>query len=118
MRGTVILTALAVVVAGALSTLAQKGPAPPQMPGYLGDGVTLLPNGWKIAPEGRHIQVGDLPMSMVASPDGRFVAITTSGYDKPALSIFDTGSERKTWPPFALMAVSIAPISAEWPGIG
>jgi DNA-binding beta-propeller fold protein YncE len=90
MRGTVLLTAFAVVVVGALTTVAQRGPAPAQLPGYLGDGVTLLPNGWKIAPEGRHVQVGDLPMAMVPSPDGRFIAVTTSGYDKPAISIFDT----------------------------
>ena len=36
------------------------------------------------------LTVGDLPMNLVASPDGRFLAISTSGYAKPALSIFDT----------------------------
>jgi YVTN family beta-propeller protein len=108
MRGTVILTALVVAVSGALTTLAQNGPAPAQAPGYLGNGVTLLPNGWKIAPEGRHVQVGDLPMSMVPSPDGRFVAITTSGYDKPALSIFDTHS---------LQVVTRIPIEHTWLGL-
>src|SRR6185503_13387367 len=55
-----------------------------------GEGVTLLPNGWRIAPEGRHVTVGDLPMNLVPSPDGRFLAISTSGYVKPAISIFDT----------------------------
>ena len=79
-----------VVAIASLSPLAQRGPTAPVWPGYKGDGVTLLPNGWRIAPEGRHITVGDLPMNLVPSPDGRFLAISTSGYTKPALSIFDT----------------------------
>src|SRR5215213_2396670 len=29
-------------------------------------------------------------MNLVASPDGRFLAISTSGHSKPALSLFDT----------------------------
>ena len=74
----------------AISPLAQRGPTAPVWPGYKGEGVTLLPNGWRIAPEGRHVTVGDLPMNLVPSPDGRFLAISTSGYAKPAISIFDT----------------------------
>jgi DNA-binding beta-propeller fold protein YncE len=91
MRRYVGLIVFGVVVAAAsLSTLAQKGPAASTLPGYKGNGVTLLPNGWSIAPEGRHIMVGDLPMNLVPSPDGRLIAISTSGYSKPALSLFDT----------------------------
>src|SRR5436309_637906 len=78
------------VMAAAISPLAQDGAVPPVWPGYQGHGVTLLPNGWRIAPEGRHVTVGGLPMNLVPSPDGRFVAISTSGWAKPALSIFDT----------------------------
>src|SRR3954470_19641243 len=93
MRRYVGLVVFGLVVAVAsLSTLAQRGPAAPEWPGYKGNGVTLLPNGWRIAPEGRHVTVGDLPMNLVLSPDGRFVAISTSGVSKPALSIFDTKS--------------------------
>ena len=93
MRRFAVLAAFAAVVfVAAVSPLAQRGPTAPVWPGYKGEGVTLLPNGWSIAPEGRHITVGDLPMNMVPSPDGRFVAISTSGYTKPALSIFDTRS--------------------------
>ncbi len=80
----------AVVLAAAVSPLAQRGPTAPQWPGYKGEGVTLLPNGWRIAPEGRHLTIGPLPMNLVPSPDGRFVAISTSGWSKPAISIFDT----------------------------
>src|SRR2546428_12348780 len=89
-RFAVLATFGAIVLVAAVSPLAQRGPAAPVWPGYKGDGVTLLPNGWRIAPEGRHITVGALPMNLVPSPDGRFVAISTSGWSKPALSIFDT----------------------------
>jgi YVTN family beta-propeller protein len=81
-----------IVFVAAISPLAQRGPTAPQWPGYKGEGVTLLPNGWRIAPEGRHVTVGDLPMNFAPSPDGRFLAISSSGFSKPALSIFDTRS--------------------------
>src|SRR5215831_13385220 len=89
MRRYVGLIVFGVGVAASLSTLAQRGPAAAG-PGYRGNGVTLLPNGWSIAPEGRHVTVGDLPMNLVPSPDGRLIAISTSGYAKPTISLFDT----------------------------
>ena len=76
-------------VAAAVGSIAQRGPASPMWPGSLGAGVTLLPNGWKIQPAGRHLQVGDLPLAMVESPDGKFLVITNNGYAKPTLTIVD-----------------------------
>jgi YVTN family beta-propeller protein len=52
-------------------------------------GVTLLPNGWRIAPAGRHMNVGDLPLAMVESPDGRYLVVTGNGYVKPTLVVVD-----------------------------
>jgi DNA-binding beta-propeller fold protein YncE len=52
-------------------------------------GVTLLPNGWRLAPAGRHLTVGDLPLAMAVSPDGRSVVVTNDGYEKPTLSVVD-----------------------------
>jgi YVTN family beta-propeller protein len=80
---------LLLVMAGAVGSVAQRGPAPPVMPGSLGKGVTLLPNGWKIAPAGRHMSVGDLPLAMVESPDGDYLVITNNGYAKPTLTVVD-----------------------------
>ena len=44
-------------------------PASTQRPGVQGRGVTLLPNGWRISPAGRHLQAGDFPLAMTATPD-------------------------------------------------
>jgi DNA-binding beta-propeller fold protein YncE len=58
-------------------------------PGPQGGGVTLLPNGWRIAPAGRHITVGDLPLAMLESPDGRYLLVSNNGYAKPSLVVVD-----------------------------
>src|SRR3954451_3294984 len=68
-----------------------KSPPPPsrrQVPGGEGEPV-LLPTGWRIAPAGRHITVGDLPLAMAESPDGGTLVITNNGYDKPSLTVVD-----------------------------
>ena len=61
-----------------------------QTPGVQNAGVTLLPNGWKIAPAGRAIHVGDFPMSMIASADGRYLIVSNNGWSRPSLTIVDT----------------------------
>jgi YVTN family beta-propeller protein len=76
----------------ALVTVAQWTAPAPQRPGPLGRGVTLLSNGWRIAPAGRHSQIGDLPLNMVWSPDGRYLIVTNNGWSKPTLTIFDTAN--------------------------
>jgi YVTN family beta-propeller protein len=60
-----------------------------QRPGKESRGVTLLPNGWRISPAGKHITVGDLPLAMVESPDGRHVIVSTNGWSKPVLTVVD-----------------------------
>jgi YVTN family beta-propeller protein len=82
------LVCVILVVSGVVS-VAQKAPPPPVWPGNQGQGVTLLPNGWRIAPAGKHLSVGDLPLAMVESPDGNFLVITNNGYAKPTLTIVD-----------------------------
>ena len=73
-----------------LVTIAQRAAPAPKRPGILGNGVAQLPNGWRIAPAGRHAPVGDLPLNMVWSPDGRYLLITNNGWSKPSITIFDT----------------------------
>ena len=64
-------------------------PSAPQRPGPLGDGVTLLPNGWRIAPAGSHLDMGDLPLAMALHPDGRHLVVTNNGWSKPSLRVVD-----------------------------
>lgn len=59
------------------------------MPGPQDRGVILLPNGWRIAPAGRAIHVGDFPMSMIGSADGRHVIVSNNGWSRPSLTIVD-----------------------------
>ena len=80
---------LGLSIAGVGATAVGDGSPTTLRPGVLGGGVTLLPNGWKIAPAGIHRQVGDLPLGMVESPDSRFLLITNNGYAKPTIAIFD-----------------------------
>jgi YVTN family beta-propeller protein len=107
-RKSAVLLTFAACVAAVMAPLAQQGPRPPRWPGYEGHGVTLLPNGWRIAPAGRHVFVGDLPMNMVPSADGRFIVVSSTGWEKPALVVFDT----KT-----LQVIGRAPMEHSWLGL-
>ncbi|HKI00555.1 MAG TPA: alkaline phosphatase family protein [Thermoanaerobaculia bacterium] len=68
---------------------AAKTAKPPARPGRQQSGDTLLPNGWRIAPAGRHLTVGDLPLAMAESPDGQTLVVTNNGYTKPSLTLVD-----------------------------
>jgi Phosphoesterase family len=73
-----------------------------------GNSQVLLPNGWSIAPVGRHLPVGDLPLDMAESPDGRFLVVTNGGYSKPWLDVIDL--ER-------FQALDRAPLENAWLGL-
>jgi DNA-binding beta-propeller fold protein YncE len=95
MKSRLVASLLTIAILASLTALvtrAQKGAPPPQRPGALAGGVTLLPNGWRIAPAGKHVTVGDLPLNMVQSPDGRFLIVTNNGYSTPSLAVVDTSS--------------------------
>ena len=75
-------------------------------------GETLLPNGWRIGPVGRHMQVGDLPLAMAESPDGLSLLVTTNGYAKPALTVVDLGHRyvrSRTWLDNAWLGLAWSP---------
>ena len=61
----------------------------PRWPGRIEPGVTLLPNGWTIAPAGRHVSIGDLPLAQVQSADGRYLIVSNNGWSKPMLTVYD-----------------------------
>jgi DNA-binding beta-propeller fold protein YncE len=107
-RGAVLLLVFGACVVGIVGSYAQRGAIPAPRPGPARGGTTLLPNGWRIAPAGRHIQVGDLPLNMVQSPDGRYLVITNNGWSKPTLTIFDTRTEQ---------VIGRAPVDHAWLGL-
>jgi YVTN family beta-propeller protein len=66
----------------------------PLLPGHLPNGAVLLPNGWKLTPAGDQIPLGDLPLGMDISPDGRLVAVTNNGESRPTISLVDLKEQR------------------------
>ncbi len=84
-----LLTIAFSVAAAAGVAVAQRGAPPVTLPGSMGGGETLLPNGWRIAPAGRHMAIGDLPLNEVLSPDGRYLIVSNNGYAKPTLRVVD-----------------------------
>jgi YVTN family beta-propeller protein len=75
-------TALLIAVLGLRASAAEK-------PGSEAAGTVLLPNGWRIAPAGQHVLVGDLPLAMVESSDGRYLIVTNNGHARPSLTVLD-----------------------------
>jgi YVTN family beta-propeller protein len=76
------------IIISGLAPLAQPAPGA-RRPGRLAAGLTLLPNGWTIAPAGFHTHIGDLPLAQAQSPDGRYLVVTNNGWSKPTLAIYD-----------------------------
>lgn len=70
--------------------------------------ATLLFNGWKITPAGRHISTGDFLLGGAISPDGTTLAICNAGYDKHALHIVDLATEKE---------VTNLPVAHTWNGL-
>ncbi len=89
-------------------TMAQRGIPPAARPGSLGGGETLLPNGWRIRPAGRHMAIGDLPLNMVLSPDGRYLVVTDNGYADPTLRVVDLAHGN---------IASVLPLENAWLGL-
>ncbi|MDB5230653.1 MAG: beta-propeller repeat protein [Chitinophagaceae bacterium] len=54
----------------------------------------LLPNGWRLSPAGKQIQLGDLPLNMTVSPNGRWIAVTNNGQSTQSIELIDVTKER------------------------
>lgn len=103
-----VLTSLLTLATGGLVMVAQQAVRPTRRPGVVGGGVTQLPNGWRLAPAGRHSPIGDLPLNMVWSPDGRYLIVTNNGWSRPTLTVFDAAN-------FHVKA--IVPVDHAWLGL-
>ncbi|MBH8568758.1 bifunctional YncE family protein/alkaline phosphatase family protein [Microvirga sp. STS02] len=71
--------------------------AAPEAPGVLpgpiaGTGQTLLSNGWKLNPAGTTTPLGDLPLSLKTSPDGRLAAVVNAGWGENSVQLLDAAT--------------------------
>src|SRR4051812_2948532 len=95
---------------GALRPRAQSPSPPAALPGGMGDGTTLLPNGWRIQPAGKHVRVGDMPLNLVQTPDSKYLIVTSNGLARPSFSIVDVAS----WSVKSTMALDHAWYGLAW----
>jgi len=79
-----------------------------QRPGVQADGSVLLPNSWSLTPAGEQINVGDLPLGLALSPDGRFLLVTNDGYADQYVSVIELKSRRE---------VQKIPMERSWLGL-
>ena len=64
--------------------------APGVLPGPIAGTVqTLLPNGWKLSPAGTATPLGDLPLNLQISPDGRLAAVVNCGWGQNSVQLLD-----------------------------
>jgi YVTN family beta-propeller protein len=67
-----------------------------QLPGKIKKtGQVLLPNGWKLSPAGRALQLGDLPLNMQLSPSGKLLAVTNNGESTQSIQLIDPITEKQ-----------------------
>ena len=103
---------LAVLLIGmgwaSLQTRAQSAPPVSAMPGAQSDGTTLLPNGWRIQPAGKHLRVGDMPLNLMQTPDSKYLIVTSNGLQRPSFSVVDLS----TW-----TVKSTMPLDNAWLGL-
>jgi DNA-binding beta-propeller fold protein YncE len=59
------------------------------LPGKTVENKVLLSNGWELSPAGEQIPVGDLPLNMVISPDGKYAVLTNNGAGKQSVQVLD-----------------------------
>ena len=55
-----------------------------------------LPNGWHLTPIGNSIQLGDLPLNIAVSPDGRMAAVTNNGESDQSIELIDVATQKVT----------------------
>ncbi len=62
----------------------------PIWPGRQPDGSMLLPNQWSLRPAGsRQIELGDFPVNVALTPDGRYAAVLHCGYSHHEVEVVD-----------------------------
>ena len=86
-----ILVVLLVVVLGACAVagsafFGRVGPQP--------DGTGVTPNHWLLTPAGHQVEIGDRPLGIATTPDGRYLLISNNGQGEQSLVLFDTATQK------------------------
>ena len=68
---------------------ASTASAPTFWPGRQPDGSMLLPNQWSLRPAGTSIELGDFPVNIALTPDGKFAAVLHCGYSQHEILLVD-----------------------------
>ena len=50
---------------------------------------TMLPNGWSLSPAGHFVDLADLPLNVVVSHSGKYLAVTNNGYGHQSIMLFN-----------------------------
>jgi DNA-binding beta-propeller fold protein YncE len=66
-----------------------------QLPGKISSSnQVLLPNGWKLNPAGTSLPLGDLPLNMQLSHDGKLLAVTNNGQSVQSIQLIDPKNDK------------------------
>ncbi|UOQ68622.1 alkaline phosphatase family protein [Hymenobacter volaticus] len=58
-------------------------------------GRVLLPNGWYLSPAGTNsLPLGDLPLNLQVSPNGKLLAVTNNGQSQQTIQLLDSKTEK------------------------
>jgi YVTN family beta-propeller protein len=93
-----------------LWTRAQSVAPAAALPGTMTDGTTMLPNGWRIQPAGKHVRVGDMPLNLIQTPDSRYLIVTSNGLARPSFSVIDIAN----WSVKSTMTLDHAWLGLAW----
>jgi DNA-binding beta-propeller fold protein YncE len=91
---------LSVTVAGCIS----HEPATELLP----EKHVLLPNGWSLSPVGQHLPLGELPLNIAVTPDGKTAVVTNNGTGDQSLSVIDLADWKVR---------SVLPLNRSWLGL-
>ncbi len=80
-----LFLALALVLVSCKTSVRTTAPNPVRV---------TLPNGWSLTPAGRSLPLGDLPLNMIVSPNGRYLAVTNNGVGRQYIQLIDVKTEK------------------------
>ena len=58
------------------------------------DGTGVTPNHWLLTPAGLQVEIGDRPLGIATTPDGRYLLISNNGQGAQSLVLFDTTTQK------------------------